>query len=533
MQLKAINSKYLIGDLSAGVLVALVGIPQCLAYSMLAGLPPMYGLATAAVPGMIAAVLGRSAFITVGPTNTTGLIILSALAPFAVFGSESLLIAMAVLTLMAGLVRLAISLSRSERIFDFIPEAVMVGFATGAAIIIALMQIDEFVGLDFGVVNGALGQLIALLSADWTTVSVPTLLLAAGMLTLVQLGRFWMPSVPIPLLLLLASLALVYFFDHPWIDELILLGEYTLVSSGWPEGYIPLVNPEVYQQLILPAFAVAFIGSLELIVILRKNSETELLSKEIKSQGVSNVLGAFFSAFPASTSLTRSVMLQQSGAKTRLAPFLAAAALVPLVFWGKETIELIPQAVISALLMATAISMINRQQIKQMLSGNNETRTLFLITLLATLLLKFYEAIFLGVLFGIGIFLYQASRPRLKLYGVSEGGVVTFNGQPKGIIEISGSLFFAAAKGLPNRIQALSERWPTEIVIDISHCHQMRVASVQALQQVTENLQNQGSKVWITGMSEEQKSLMLSFAPELPLTEQWRVVPRLIEYGPD
>ena len=121
-------------DLNAGLVVALVGIPQCLAYAMLSGLPPMYGLVTAAIPGLVAAVLGRSAHVTVGPTNTTALVILTSLSHWAQ-QPELLLTAMATLSALAGLSRLAIVAFKAERIFDFVPEAVMLGFATGACLL--------------------------------------------------------------------------------------------------------------------------------------------------------------------------------------------------------------------------------------------------------------------------------------------------------------------------------------------------------------------------------------------------------------
>lgn len=533
MQLKAFKLPELYRDVSAGVLVALVGIPQCLAYSMLAGLPPMYGLATAAIPGLIAAVLGRSAYVTVGPTNTTGLIILSALSPFALQSHTVLLTAMAVLTLLAGLVRLLIAFSRSERIFDFIPEAVLAGFATGAAIIIALMQLDEFCGLSFARVNSALDQFLHLVSADWYLISIPALSVSISVLSLILIGRQYVPALPMPLLLLLVFLVLVHYFHWEWLEQLVLLGEFTLVSEGWPTGELPIAQVELFQQLMLPAFAVAFIGSLELIVILRKYHQGEHLTAEIKGQGIGNLIGSFTSAFPASTSLTRSVLLQQAGAKTRLAPVVAALALLPLLFWGGGIIEKIPQAVIAAILVCVAISMINPQQIKQMLTGNSETRFLFLLTLSTTLLLKFHEAILIGVMAGIGLFLYQASRPRLKLYGINQSQLTAYQNDSEVLLEISGSLFFAAAKGLPNRVSALIMRTPKTVILEMSHTHQMRVAGCQALKQIVSSLNAKGCEVWISGLSERQKSLVLSVMPDLPITERWVIQKQLLEHGPD
>ena len=138
------------GDLQAGLTVALVGLPQCLAYALLSGLPPAYGLSTAVVAGLVAAVVGRSAQVVTGPTNTTGLLILAALTPF--LGANGLLAqgglpALATLTLLVGAIRLAAAALGGAQLVRFLPESVLVGFTAGAGILIVAMQLDEALGL--------------------------------------------------------------------------------------------------------------------------------------------------------------------------------------------------------------------------------------------------------------------------------------------------------------------------------------------------------------------------------------------------
>ena len=256
------------GDINAGLLVALVGIPQCLAYAMLSGLPPMYGLVTAALPGMVAALFGRSAHVTVGPTNTTGLIILASLTPWAE-QPDLLLTAMATLTVLAGLSRLLIVALRAERVFDFVPEAVMVGFATGAAVIIALMQLDEFIGTPFSDVRNVVDELVQLSGLrlpdiEWAAVGLSVFALAS-----VVLGRRYLPRWPIPLMTLVISTALVVWAPWSFIDRWITLEQTTVIADGWPQLATHWPSWSMVQALIIPGFAVSFIGSLELIVTLR------------------------------------------------------------------------------------------------------------------------------------------------------------------------------------------------------------------------------------------------------------------------
>ena len=506
-------------DINAGFLVALVGIPQCLAYAMLSGLPPMYGLVTAAIPGMIAALFGRSAGVTVGPTNTTGLIILTSLSPWA-GQPELLLTAMATLAFLAGVARLIIVLVRGERIFDFVPEAVMVGFATGAAIIIALMQIDELLGAPFRHVDNVIDELRQLVFYPWGSLSFSSLGLGLVALISVVIGKRFYPKLPIPLVVLLISILLVWFQLTPFSQHWVTLGDSTFIEDGWPSINKILPTWSMFQALIVPGFAVAFIGSLELIVTLRNRNEPHLLRSELRSQGLANIAGSITGSFPASTSLTRSVLLDIGGANSRWAPFLAALIVVPIVLFGAQAIRAIPQPVISGLLIATAISMLKPKGIRQMISGNSQTRTLFLITLGSTLILNFHEAILLGTALGIVLFLFQASQTNIEVYDVHPDGQLSPMREDvpasHQLIQISGSLYFAAARQLPDRL-APCLRPETELVtLDLSHAHHCRVAAIQALLTIAEHCSFRDIRFEITGASPSLKALAHNMGVRLP-----------------
>lgn len=506
------------GDINAGLLVALVGIPQCLAYAMLSGLPPMYGLVTAALPGMVAALFGRSAHVTVGPTNTTGLIILASLTPWA-NQPELLLTAMATLTVLAGLSRLLIVALRAERVFDFVPEAVMVGFATGAAVIIALMQLDEFIGTPFSDVRNVVDELLQLSGLrlpdiEWASVGLSVFALAS-----VVLGRRFLPRWPIPLMTLVISTALVVWGPWSFIERWITLEQTTLIADGWPQLATHWPSWSMVQALIIPGFAVSFIGSLELIVTLRNRAEQRWLRRELGSQGIANLVGSVTGAFPASTSLTRSVLLDIGGAVTRWAPFIAALAILPIILFGADLIRAIPQAVIAGLLVATALSMLKPVQIKTILKANSQTRTLFLVTLVSTLVLNFHEAILLGAALGLGIFLFQASVPLLRRYAVDDEGWLRDTielDSPHTLIQISGSLYFAAARQLPERLTAMLAPKTTLLTIDLTHTHHIRVAALQALQQFVEHAQTQGIEIQMCGHTPELVQLSNTLGIRLP-----------------
>ncbi|GGX39849.1 SulP family inorganic anion transporter [Saccharospirillum salsuginis] len=521
------------GDLNAGILVALVGIPQCLAYAMLSGLPPMYGLVTAAVPGMVAALVGRSAHVTVGPTNTTGLIILASLAPWA-DQPDRLLTAMVTLTVLAGLSRLLIVALKAERVFDFVPEAVMLGFATGAAVIIALMQLDEFLGAPFDGVRTVVDEAWRLIQLSPRDLDWASSALAAVALLSVVLGRRYLPRWPIPLLVLVASLALVWFTPFAFIDNWITLEESTVITDGWPRLAGELPNWAMIQALIVPGFAVAFIGSLELIVTLRNRQEQRWLRAELGSQGVANLAGSLVGAFPASTSLTRSVLLDIGGACTRWAPFIAGLILLPIIFYGADLIRAIPQAVIAGLLVATALSMLKPAQIRSVLKANPQTRTLFIVTVVSTLVLSFHEAILLGAALGVVIFLLQASVPQLHRFSVDREGWLHTKPSDEThhyAIQVSGSLYFAAARQLPERLEPMIPDDTERLTLDLSHAHQPRIAAIQALLRFLEVCEHRGIRVDICGYPANLKQIADTMGIRLPWCEA-RLEQRMVQQDP-
>ncbi|MFC3852917.1 SulP family inorganic anion transporter [Salinispirillum marinum] len=526
-------------DVSAGLLVALVGLPQCLAYAMLSGLPPMYGLSTAIVAGALAALLGKSAHINVGPTNTTGLIVLASLAPFA--GSlDTLLPAMAVLTILAGAWRLVIVLGRAERIFNFIPEAVMLGFATGAALLIAWMQVDDLLGLPVQGARTALAQGEALIGLTWLDVDTVGISLGVLALMAVLVGKRYLPRWPMALIALLIASAIAITLPPAWQENIMFLGNTADIQDGWPQGAWPSLDPDLWWQLLTPALAIAMIGSLELIVTLRANREMHFLNTELRAQGWANIVAAFASSFPASASLTRSALLKLGRAQTRFAPFITALLLLPVLLLGAQWIQQIPVAVIAGLLVATAWSMLDQPSISALWRGNRQTRSLFLVTLLATLTIPFHYAILLGVGLSIALFLHQTSQAELRWFTCQDGQLFprpsaynplvdtpASDDHPDCLyVQVSGSLYFAAAKALPDQISAGLTPQCRRLYIDVHHAHQLRYSALLALKEVVDYATEHGIEVFINGTS-RLKTMAQRFNVPLPLVD-WTLERRMV-----
>ncbi|TGG93529.1 SulP family inorganic anion transporter [Natronospirillum operosum] len=515
-------------DVSAGLLVALIGIPQCLAYAMLAGVPPMYGLSTAIVAGGLAALLGRSHRVTVGPTNTTGLIVLASLTPYAGH-PDQLLPAMAILTLLAGAWRLVIVIARAERIFNFIPEAVMLGFATGAACLIAWMQIDDLLGQPQQGVRTAWAQAMALGRLDWAAVDYLGVGLGVTALVGVLLGRRLWPRSPVALIMLLLTTLVTVLLPEPFKAGLVLLGESALITNGWPTGAWPALDPQLWGSLLVPALAIALIGSLELIVTLRTNREMHYLTPELRAQGIANMVAALASAFPASASLTRSALLKLGNAHSRLAPFLAAVVLLPVLLFGGDWIAQIPLGVIAGLLIATAWTMLDQPGIRRLWIGNRQTRLLFGMTLASTLIIPFHHAILVGVGLSVGLFLWQTSQAHLRWFGRDRDDLLfdlPATGEPdpslhdgRLYLQVSGSLYFAAAKTLSGQVQQALPAGCRHLMIDLTHAHQLRISAVFALQEIVDHCQAAGLEVEIGGVDNAFVELCRRCGVQLPFAD--------------
>jgi SulP family sulfate permease len=512
-------------DVLAGLTVALVGLPQCLAYAMMSGLPPAYGLVTAAVPGLLAAIAGRSAQVVTGPTNTTGLLILAALGPW--LGASGLLEpeglpALATLALLAGAVRIVAAIGGGAELLRFLPESVLVGFTAGAGILIAVMQLDEALGVsgvhaaglveEIGALAGALreGRPVAL-PAILVTVATSAVLAARG-----ERLRRW----PIALLAVLAAIGIGWALGLDASSGLPLVRDRSIVPGGWPPFAAPDLSPATISSLLLPAVAIAVLGTLELAVAARGGGARPDMRRELFAQGLANVGGALAGAFPASASLTRSALLRLGGARTRMAAVFAALAVVPVLFAAGDVVGRIPQASLAGVLFVTALGMVDRARIARMWNAGGETRVLLALTLGATLVLPLEWSILVGAGGGIAIHLARTSEPRLRLY-VPEGErlvPIAPDARPETVVvEVSGDLHFAAVPSFARRVRAALPSSATLVVIDLSHAHEPRFAALTALEELARELAERKAVLRVAGASERFASVLARAGSTLPV----------------
>jgi SulP family sulfate permease len=513
-------------DVAAGLTVAVMGIPQALAYAMMAGLPPAYGLVGAAVPALVAAFVGRTPWLSTGPTNGTSLLVLAALVPY--LGPNGVLRAdmlhvLATLTLLAGAIRIAAALGGGAVVIRFLPESVLTGFLTGAGVLIAAMQVDEALGLP--AVRGT--GLAAELHGIWLQLAggarpVPAeVATALAVVVVLVAGRRVAPRVPWALLAVVGAAAAAWALGLDGPGGLALAGRRAGEVLGWPPVALPSLDPALLTGLLAPAAAIVVIGTLELVSALRAGGGRPDLGREVIAQGVANVVGAVTGALPTSGSLTRSALMRMEGATTRVAPFVSGAVVVPLLLFGGPLLGRIPQAALAGVLFVVAFGMIDRAGIARAWRAAPEPRVLLGVTVLATLFVDLPWSVFIGAGLALFIHLGRTSTPRvalLRLEGARLVPVAAGEAPAEVVLEVSGDLHYAAVASFLQDAEALLPERPGVVAVDLSHAHETRLAALRALEELSAEVRRRGGRLLVCGVSEAFLSIVRRAGSELPLT---------------
>ena len=450
---REVDRNSLRADLGAALLAAVLVLPQAIAFAALAGLPPAWGLYSAVVPTAVAALAGSSRHVLTGPTNALTLALLASLAPLAVAGSAEYLRLALVLTLMVGLLQVGIALLRLGVLTHFIAPSVLLGFTSGAAVLIAWHAL-----LDLHV---------------WPQPDGPALLLGLGTLAVALLLRHWRPRMPgLLVALVLATVA-------AWAMQ--VWGGWTLRLTGqlpqaWPAFEVPALRWDDVPRLATIALALTLVAlgqSVAIAKALAQRSGHELdVNREVLGQGLANTVGAFFHSFASCGSLNRSVPHLQSGARTPLAGVMAAGLLLALVAVAAPVLAWVPMAGISGLLLLVAWSLVDRQAWVELMRVDRREAAVAGGTLLATLLLPLQVAVLAGVAASLVVYLHRTAHPALRTMGFGKPPatpgqtelrpfVVLEPGAPEcpqlKLLRMEGPVWFGAEAHVADALQALHD----------------------------------------------------------------------------
>ena len=387
-------------DLLAGLTNAVVVLPQGLAFAMLAGLPPHYGLYAAMVPSLVAALFGSSRLMVSGPANAISLTTLSLLSPLAVPGSDQYVALAITLAMMVGVFQIGLGLVRAGRLVDLMPHSVIVGFTAGAAVLIATSQLAPFLGLE--IARGL--SIPQVLEALWARRhEVNAMAVASGLATLLAM-TVWrpferrLPGILVGVIVgsLVAAGLQALMPDMAPLKALPALKE-VLPPLSWPDFSLSTL-----RSLLVPALVMTLLGLTEAVAIARSmaaiRGDTLDGNREFIGQGLANLSGSFFSSFPTSGSFNRSGVNLAAGARTPLAAASASGFLLLLVSLVGPLARYLPYAVVAGLLLSVAWRLIDRAEIIRIWREAPLDRAPLMVTFLATVTLSLEWAIGLGLL---------------------------------------------------------------------------------------------------------------------------------------
>lgn len=471
-----VNRDTIRADLIAGLTVAIVVVPQAVAFAAIAGMPPQYGLYAGMIPPIIAAFFGSSWHLMSGPTTAASIVLLSSLSVYAEPMSPEYVTLAITLTFMVGIIQLAMGMARMGAVVNFISHSVVVGFTTGAAILIASKQLKNF----FGVPIPRDGNLFETLNHFIHQVPNTNLyILAIAMLTLVS-GLYVKkryPKIPFLIVALLSGsflgVALNLVFGHD------VTGIKTV--GALPQTLPPLSAPdfslETFQKLAPAAFAMTLFALTEAISIGRavgiRSGQLVDGNQEFIGQGLSNIAGSFFSAYVATGSFNRTSLNYQAGAKTPMSAMTAGVLEIFIVLAIAPLVAYLPNAAMAGILFIVAWGLIDFREIKHIFRSTNSERAIFSTTFLAALFLDLEFAILAGILLSLFMYLMRASKPRIvsrlpdpdlpnrKFYTVTEDSNRPVCPQLH-IMRIDGNLFFGSVAYLREKFSQLEQHHPEQ-----------------------------------------------------------------------
>ncbi len=386
-------------DVLAGLTGAVVVLPQGVAFATLAGMPPQYGLYSAMVPCLIAAIFGSSRLMVTGPANAISLMTMSLVVPLAMPGTPDYVSLVLTLTFMVGVTQFLLGLCRAGRFVDIVPHSVIVGFTAGAAVLIINSQLAPALGIEQTSGLSIVANLKALASRlpGYSPTALVTCIATA---LACVLWRPWNRGIPALLVGVLAGTVI----GHVALSLPSLGGTLKMVApipSGWPPLSSPDLSIATLSALALPALTMTLIALTEAMAIARavaiKNRDKLDANQEMVGQGLANLAGAFFSSYPSSGSFNRSGVNVHSGARTPLAAAFAAIFLLIILLMVSPFVTLLPLAVVSALLFLVAWGLIDVAEMRRIWHSEPEQRAPLLITGIATISLSLEWAIILGI----------------------------------------------------------------------------------------------------------------------------------------
>ncbi|MFA7467639.1 MAG: SulP family inorganic anion transporter [Desulfotomaculaceae bacterium] len=510
--------QYLRFDFIAALTVAVVALPQSMAYAIIAGVDPVYGLYSAIVLSILGAMFGNSNHLATGPTNAISLLIASNMAVYV--GKPNLIEMLMMLTFLAGAIQFMMGALKLGKLVNYVSHSVIVGFTAGAGVIIALGQFNQLVGITLpqGIHSTVEKVIVTFEHIDQTNYYA----LGLGLLTIFisVMAKKINKNLPGALLGLIVCgfLVVILGLDRFGIK---LTGE---IPSAIPPFQILSFNVQAMGALFNGAMVIAVIGLVEAVAISKaiatRSGQKLDSNQEFIGQGVANMGGAFFGAIAGSGSFTRSAINFQNGAVTRLSGVMAGGMVMVILLFMAPYAKFIPSAALAGVIMVVAYSMVDKNAFRKVFKSNKNDAAIMTVTFLTTILAPELEyAIYAGIL--ISLFLYlknngHATVRMLSLFDKEGSKISETNVQPKSslplglpiaIIQLDGNLYFGNASDLEEKLN-LTRGNAKVYILKFKGVSLIDITAMEVIENFIEKVQHEGKKVLLCGICPELKESM-------------------------
>ncbi len=415
------QKKFLGSDLVAGLTVGVILIPQGMAYAMIAGLPPVYGLYASLFPILIYALMGTSRQVAIGPVAMDSLLVAAGLGAFAIATMEEYIMMAVFLAFMVGAIQLTLGFLRMGFLVNFMSKPVISGFTSAAALTIIFSQLKHLLGADIPNSN-QFHQMIVNAFENISTTNLYDLAIGIiGILIIVLLKR-WNNKFPSILLVVLLGGFAVYFLGL----ESYGVNVVGVVPEGLPSFTMPAFDMERATQIFPIALALALVGYLETISIgkaLEEKSKKETIdaNQELVALGTSNMVGSFFQSYPVTSSFSRSAINAESGAKTTIAQIFSVLLVIITLLFLTPLFYFLPNAALASIIMVSVFGLIDIPYPQNLWKHRKDEFWVLVITFMVTLFVGIKEGILVGVLVSLLVMVYRTSKPHFAVLGNIRG----------------------------------------------------------------------------------------------------------------
>lgn len=462
-------------DVVAGLTVAAVALPQAMAYALIAGVDPKFGVYSAIVIGFVASVFGSSSHLINGPTSAIALLVFSSLSFLDQENRTVLFESLFLMGVLVGVIQILIAIFKLGDLTRYISESVIIGFLVAAALLLAVGQIGPALGVkDKG--NGHMHLLqrlsLTLFHGDpinYRAVVLSVTAIAVAVLLRKLVKRYRWPQLDLLAVLVVAGvIAYAAGWSIPNANGKTAVSVTAKIPQSLPGFHIPAVDLGNLGELSQGALAIAFIGLIEALSIAKaiahQTHQKVDYNRQILAEGLGNLTGGFFQSLPGSGSLTRSAINFQAGAVSRFSGIVSAATVAGVLLLFAPLLHYVPQAALAGLLLVTAARLVDYKRLLLIVRASRYDAGLVIVTALTGILLDLDKAVLVGVAMSILLFVPRAAKLKARELVVTPERVVRERlpgdaVDPALVIyDLEGELFFGAAPDLDRYLEVLGER---------------------------------------------------------------------------